>query len=172
MATTTVVYSSNTAITMDLSGLASSSSFFSGRESTEIDNTGSTSKFLDAIVRGSFIVGTTPATTGGLKVFVWGSDTSLTTAALDVLDGADSTETFTATSLGATVMPASFTPVLVATSDIKYHVKSFSVARMLGLQVLPKYWGIFVAHNMTAALKTDAGNTDSFSFVGIKYDIA
>lgn len=170
MATTTVVYSSNTAITIDLSGLASSSSFLAGRESNEIDNT--TNKYLDAIVRGSFIVGTTPATTGGLKVFVWGSDTSLATTALDVLDGADSTETFTATSLGATVMPASFTPVLVATSDIKYHVKSFSVARALGLSVLPKYWGIFVAHNMTAALKTDAGNTNAFSFNGIKYDIA
>lgn len=170
MATTTVVYSSNTAITMDLSGLASSSSFLAGRESNEIDNT--TNKYLDAIVRGSFIVGTTPATTGGLKVFVWGSDTSLTTTALDVLDGADSAETFTATSLGATVMPASFTPVLVATSDTKYQVKSFSVARMLGLPVLPKYWGLFIAHNMTAALKTDAGNTNAFSFNGIKYDIA
>ncbi len=170
MATTTVVYSSNTAITIDLSGLASSSSFLAGRESNEIDNT--TNKYLDAIVRGSFIVGTTPATTGGLKVFVWGSDTSLATTALDVLDGTDSAETFTATSLGATVMPASFTPVLVATSDTKYQVKSFSVARALGLSVLPKYWGIFVAHNMTAALKTDAGNTNAFSFNGIKYDIA
>lgn len=170
MATATVSYSSNTAITINLSALASSTSFLSGRESNEVDNT--TNKYIDAIVDGSFIVGTTPATTGGLKVYVWGADTSLVTTALDVLDGVDSAETFTSTSLGATVFPASFTPVLVATSDTKYIVKPFSVARSMGLPVLPKFWGLFVAHNMTAALKTDSGNTNAFSFKGIKYDIA
>ena len=164
MATTTVVYSSNTAITMDLSGLASSSSFLAGRESNEIDNT--TNKYLDAIVRGSFIVGTTPATTGGLKVFVWGSDTSLTTTALDVLDGADSAETFTATSLGATVMPASFTPVLVATSDTKYQVKSFSVARMLGCQSCLNI-GAFYCSQYDSGFKTDAGNTNAFRLMAL-----
>lgn len=160
-----LTYGSNTTITINLSALASSSSFLAGRESTEIDNT--VNKYVDAIVQGSFIVGTTPATTGGLKVFVWGANDSLATTALDVLDGTDSAEAFTSTSLGATVMPASFTPVLVATSDTKYQVRSFSVANALGLSVLPKYWGLFVAHNMTAALKTDAANTDSFSYYGI-----
>lgn len=160
-----LTYSSNNTITINLSGLASSSSFLSGRESSEIDNT--TNKYIEAIVGGSFIVGTTPATTGGLKVFAWGSDVSLATTPLDVLDGVDSAETFTSTSLGATVKPVSFTPVLVNTSDTKYIVSNFGLAAMLGLPVLPKFWGIFVAHNMTAALKTDAGNTDAFSFYGI-----
>lgn len=160
-----LTYGSNTTITIDLSALASSSSFLSGRESNEIDNTGD--KFVEAIVSGSFIVGTTPATTGGLKVFAWGSDTSLITNPLDVLDGVDSAETFTSTSLGATVAPVSFTPVLVNTSNTKYIVRNFPLAAMLGLPVLPKFWGIFVAHNMTAALKTDSGNTDAFSFYGI-----
>jgi len=170
MATATVTYSSNTTITINLSALASSSSYLSGRESGQVDNT--TNKYIDAIVQGSFIVGTTPATTGGLKVYVWGADTSLATTALDVLDGTDSAETFTATSLGATLFPASFTPVLAATSDTTYRIKPFSVARAMGLPTLPKFWGLYVAHNMTAALKTDAGNTDAFSFNGIKYDIA
>lgn len=160
-----LTYSSNNTITINLSALASSSSFLSGRESDQIDNTGD--KFVDAIVGGSFIVGTTPAITGGLKVFVWGADTSLATTALDVLDGAESAETFTSTSLGATVTPALFVPVLVNTSDTKYIVREFSVAAALGLPVLPKFWGLFVAHNMTSALKTDAGNTDAFSFYGI-----
>jgi len=160
-----LTYSSNNTITINLSALASSSSFLSGRESDQIDNTGD--KFVDAIVGGSFIVGTTPAITGGLKVFVWGADTSLATTALDVLDGVDSAETFTSTSLGATVVPALFVPVVVATSDTKYIVRDFSVAAALGLPVLPKFWGLFVAHNMTAALKTDAGNTNAFSYYGI-----
>lgn len=160
-----LTYSGNNPITIDLSGLASSSSFLSGRESNQIDNTGD--KFAEAIVGGSFIVGTTPAITGGLKIFAWGSDTSLITNPLDVLDGVDSAETFTSTSLGATVKPVSFTPVLVNTSDTKYIVSNFGVATMLGLPVLPKFWGLFVAHNMTAALKTDTGNTDAFSYYGI-----
>lgn len=160
-----LTYSGNNPIGINLSGLASSSSFLSGRESDEIDNT--TNKYVEAIVGGSFIVGTTPAITGGLKIFAWGSDVSLATTPLDVLDGVDSAETFTGTSLGATVAPVSFTPVLVNTSDTKYIVRNFPIAMLLGLPVLPKFWGLFVAHNMTAALKTDAGNTDAFSFYGI-----
>jgi len=160
-----LTYSGNSAITINLSGLASSSSFVAGRESNEINNTAD--KYIDAIVSGLFTVGTTPAITGGLKVFVWGADESLTTAPLDVLDGVDSAETLTSTSLGAAVVPAIFVPVLVNTSDTQYPVRPFSVAAALGLPVLPKYWGLFVAHNMTAALKTDAANTNSFSFYGI-----
>ena len=58
MATATVSYSSNTAITMDLANLASSSTFLAGRESTQIDNT--TNKYMDALVSGQISVGTTP----------------------------------------------------------------------------------------------------------------
>lgn len=170
MATTTVLYSSNTGITIDLSALASSSSFIAGRESNEVDNT--TNKYIDAIVQGKFTVGTTPATTGGLMVYVWGSHTSLATTALDVLDGVDSAETFTTTSLGATVKQAMYTPVLVATSNTEYISKPFSVAAALGLPCLPKYWGLYVSQSTGVALKTDAANTNSFTFNGIKYDIA
>lgn len=169
MAVTTVTYSSNTTITIDLSALASSSSFIAGRESSQIDNT--TNLYIDAIVQGKFTVGTTPATTGGLMVYVWGSHTSLATTALDVLDGTDSAESFTATSLGATVKQAMFTPVLVNTSNTEYVSKPFSVANALGLPCLPKFWGLYISHNMTAALRTDAANTNSFTFNGIKYDI-
>lgn len=170
MATTSINYSSNNTLTIDLSALASSSSFTSGRESNEVDN--STDKYLDAIVQGKFTVGTTPATTGGLMVYVWGSNVSLATTALDVLDGVDSAETFTTTSLGATVYQGIFVPVLVNTSNAEYQCKNFSVAKALGLPSLPKYWGIYVSQNTGVALKTDAANTNSFTWVGIKYDIA
>ena len=55
----TTTYSSNTAITMNLSALAASATFIAGRESTQIDNT--STKYIDALVQGSFTVGTTPA---------------------------------------------------------------------------------------------------------------
>jgi hypothetical protein len=168
MATATFNYSSNTAITMNLSALAASATYIAGRESSQIDNT--SNKYIDALVQGSFTVGTTPATTGGLAVYVWGADTSLATTALGSLDGTDSDESLTTTQLGMLRLGA-FVPVLVNTSDTKYWIPPFSVAARFG-GVMPKFWGLYVAHSTTAALKTDAANTDSFAFVGIKYDIA
>jgi hypothetical protein len=168
MATTTINYSSNTAITMNLSALAASATYIAGRESSQIDNT--TNKYLDAIVQGSFTVGTTPAITGGLAVYVWGADTSLATTALGPLDGTDSDESLTTTQLGMLKFGA-FAPVLVNTSDTKYWIPPFSVAALFG-GIMPKFWGLYVSHSMTAALKTDAANTDSFAFCGIKFDAA
>jgi len=98
MAVTTVTYSANTAITMTLSALANSATYIAGRESNEIDNT--TNKYIDALVQGSFTVGTNPSTTGGLVVYVWGADTSLATTPLGTLDGTDSDESLTTTQLG------------------------------------------------------------------------
>jgi hypothetical protein len=168
MATATISYSSNTTITMNLSALAASATYVAGRESSQIDNT--TNKYMDALVQGSFTVGTTPAITGGLAVYVWGADTSLATTALGTLDGTDSDESLTTTQLGMLKLGA-FVPVLVNTSDTKYWIPSFSVASRFG-GIMPKFWGLYVAHSMTAALKTDAANTDSFAYVGVKYDVA
>lgn len=167
MAVTQITYGANTAITMDLSNLSSST--LVGRESNEVDN--SSAKYVDVLVRGNFTVGTTPGITGGLAVYVWGADAAASATNLDVLDGVDSAETFTTTSLGATVVLGSFTSVLVATSDTKYQVRPFSVASLFG-GVMPKYWGLFVTQNTGSALKTDAANTNSFSYTGITYTTA
>lgn len=167
MTTLTVNYSSNTAITMDLANLGSSATFVAGRESSQIDNT--TNKFVDCLVSGQVSVGTTPTINTNINVYVWGAETSLATTALDVLDGTDSAETLTnigirdALRLGATVnVPAN-------TSDIAYIVLPFSVAQLFG-GVMPKFWGLFVAHNTAVNLRNNAVNTNSFEFVGIKYD--
>lgn len=169
MATSTVNYSSNTSITMDLSALATSATFLAGRESTQVDNT--TNKYVDAIVSGSVSVGTTPTAGTTISVYVYGADTSLATTAIDVLDGTDSAETLTnagilnALRLGASIV------VPAVTSDVQYVVLPFSVAQLFG-GVLPKFWGLFVSHNTGVALRTNVINTNSFEYVGIKYDIA
>lgn len=170
MATQTINYSSNTAITMDLANLASSASFVAGRESTEVDNT--TNKFVDAIVQGSVSVGTTPTGSTTINIFVYASDTSLATTPIDVIDGVDSAETITNTGilysmfrLGAAIN------VLATTSDIAYPVAPFSIAQLFG-GVMPKYWGLFVAHNTGVNLRNTSVNTNSFEYVGIKYDVA
>ena len=159
-----IVYSANTQITMNLSALGASSTFVAGRESSEIVNAS-----VDNLVRGKIIVGTTPTLPCQLNVYVWGADTSLGTTPIDVLDGTDSAETLTNTTvLANALILARAVPILVNTSDLSYDIAPFSVARLFDW-VMPKFWGLFVAHNMTAALKTDAGNTNSFSYNGITY---
>ncbi len=169
MATATVNYSSNTAITMDLANLASSSTFLAGRESSQIDNT--TNKYMDALVSGQISVGTTPTANTQIVVYVWGAETSLGTTALDVLDGTDSAETLTNTGILANLRVGAVLPVLATTSDIAYLVLPFSVAARFG-GVLPKFWGLFVAHNTGVNLRNTGVNTNSLEYVGIKYDVA
>jgi hypothetical protein len=170
MSTQNIAYSANTAITMDLSALGSSSTFVAGRESNEINNT--SNLYDKVIVRGSIIVGTTPTLPCQLNVYLWGADTSLATTAIDVLDGVDSAETLTNTTvLTNALILARAMPILVNTSNTTYYMSPFEVSQFFG-GIMPKFWGLFVAHNHTAALKTDAGNTNSFSFNGITYTIA
>ena len=155
---------------MDLSNLASSSTFLAGRESNQIDNT--STLYLDALVQGRIIVGTTPTVPCQLNIYVWGADTSLATTAIDVLDGTDSAETLTnSTVLTNSLILAQAAVIGVNTSNLTYPIAPFSIAQLFN-GVMPKYWGLFVSHNMTAALKTDAGNTNSFSFNGITNTIA
>jgi hypothetical protein len=169
MATSTVNYSSNTTITMDLSALASSATFVAGRESSQVDNT--TNKYVDVLVSGSVSVGTTPTANTSILVYVYGADTSLATTAIDVLDGADSAETLTNTGILNALRLGAAINVPAATSDVQYFVLPFSVASLFG-GVVPKFWGLFVAHNTAVNLRSNAINTNSFEYVGIKYDIA
>ena len=169
MATSTVNYSSNTAITMDLSALASSATFVAGRESSQVDNT--TNKYVDVLVSGSVSVGTTPTANTSILVYVYGADTSLATTAIDVLDGTDSAETLTNTGILNALRLGAAINVPAATTDVQYFVLPFSVAALFG-GVVPKFWGLYVAQNTGVALRTNAINTNSFEYVGIKYDIA
>lgn len=169
MATATINYSSNTALTIDLANLASSSTFVAGRESTEVDNT--TNKYVDAIVSGKISVGTTPTANTSIIVYVWGADTSLATTALDVLDGTDSAETLTNTGILSNLRFGAAISVIATTSDIAYLVLPFSVASKFG-GVMPKFWGLYVAHNTGVNLRNTGVNTNSLEYVGIKYDVA
>ena len=155
---------------MDLANLATSSTFVAGRESSQIDNT--TNKYLDAMVSGTISVGTTPTANTQIAVYVWAADTSLATTAIDALDGTDSAETLTNTGVLASLKRLAVINVLAATSDIAYPVLPSSVCAALGLLFLPKFWGLYVAHNTGANLRNTAVNTNSLEFVGLKADTA
>lgn len=169
MATATVNYSSNTAITMDLAALASSTSFLGGRESSQIDNT--TNKYVDCLVSGFISVGTTPTADRQIVVYVWGADTSLATTPIDTLDGTDSAETLSNAGILASLRWGATISVSATTSDLAYPILPFSVASRFG-GVMPKFWGLFVAQNTGVALRNTAVNTNSMEFVGITYSIA
>jgi hypothetical protein len=168
MATTTVNYSSNTVITMDLASLPTSSTFVAGRESDQIDNT--SNKYIDCLVSGTVSVGTTPTANTTIAIYVYGADTSLATTPLDALDGTNGAETLTNTGILNALRLGASIAVPAATSDVQYIVLPFSVATLFG-GVMPKYWGLFVSHNTAVNLRA-TNNTDQFEFVGIKYDAA
>ena len=170
MATANVNYSANTAITIDLSSLATSSTFLGGYESTEIDNT--TTKYMDALVNVKGIVGhasTAPTIGQMIVVYVWGSEASLATTAIDVLDGTASTETLSNAHVLNALKFAGAATVTVATAALTYYIQPFSIAALFG-GVMPKFWGLYVAHNHTGAL--GASNNSLVEFTGIKFDVA
>ena len=170
MATVTTSYSANTAITFDISSLGTSSTFVAGRESSEIDNT--TNKYVDCLVTVDGITGhasTAPTVGQMIQLYVWGSDTSLATTAIDVLDGTDSAETLSHVSVLNSLRFVAAPTVTVATAGLLYYIQPFSVAQRFG-GVMPKFWGLFLAQNHTGSLA--AAQSGLFSYNGIKYDVA
>jgi hypothetical protein len=169
MATVTQTFSSNTAITFDVSSLGTSSTFVAGRESTEIDNT--SNLYVDALVTCDGVTGhasTAPTVGQYIGLWVWGADTSLGTTAIDVLDGTDSAETLGHVSVLNSLKLAGTATVTVATANLKYYFMPFSVAQLFG-GVMPKFWGLYLAHNHTGALA--ASQPGIWSYNGIKFDV-
>ena len=169
MATSTINYGTDTAITFDVSSLGTSSTFLAGRESTQIDNT--TNKFIDAIVTCDGILGhasTAPTIGQQIQLYVWGSDVSLATTAIDTLDGTDSAETLSHDSVRQSLRLVAAPTVTVATAGLKYYILPFSVASYF--DQMPKFWGLFLAHNHTGALA--ATQSGIWSYYGIKFDSA
>lgn len=167
MTTTNIAYSANTAITFDISSLGTSSTFVAGRESTEVDNT--SNKYVDALVNVDGITGhasTAPTVGQVIRLYLWGADTSLATTAIDVLDGTDSAETLAHVSVLNSLKLVASPEVTVATAGLVYYIQPFSVASFFG-GVMPKFWGLYLAHNHTGALA--ASQSGLFSYNGITY---
>lgn len=169
MATVNVSYATAASITIDLANLASSGTFVSGRESNQIDNT--SNKYMDCLVRGEISVGTTPTANTAIAVYVWGSNVSLATTPIDTLDGVDSAETLTNTGILNALRWGASVAVPAATSDVAYEILPFSVASRFG-GVMPRFWGLYVAHSTGVNLRNNAVNTNGLEYVGITYTVA
>lgn len=166
---TTIVtnYDTKKTIVMGVASLATSATFLAGRESTQVDNT--SDRYLDVLIQGKVTVGTTPTIDTQVKIFLFGSDVSLVTTNLDVLDGVDSAETITSTGILNSLLANAVTiDVDSTTSDRTYNFKPFTIKDFFS--EVPKFWGLFTAHNTGVNLNSTAGNHE-FTYTGINQDI-
>lgn len=169
MAVSVLTYGTRTAITIDPSSLAASSTFVAGVESAEQSN--ASDLYLDVLVEGRVTGHASTAPTVGqqIQVYVWGSNVSLGTTAIDTLDGTSSAETLGHVAVAQSLRLAAAPTVTVATAGLIYYVLPFSVAALFG-GVMPIFWGLFVAHNHTGALA--ASQSNQFFKTGVKVTTA
>lgn len=157
-----IAYAADAAFTLDLSALASSATYVAGRESTSVDNT--SNKYLDYKISGSFISGTTP-TAGGEARLYYVQPIEDTPSWPDVFDGTDSAETVTNTAILDRLL-LGWSGGYSTSSNITYPIVSaLTLAQAFG--IVPHHFLVFFSHAMTAALKTDAANTNSIFYKGI-----
>lgn len=161
MSTLKPLYGSPATITISPASLATSSSRVAGRESTAVDN--SSNRYADALVSGKVTTGTSP-TGGQIDVWVYGQHDDTPTY-MDVLDGTDSAETFNDENSRNSAMKLAAVVVPDTTSDQTYWIAPFSVAALFG-GVLPKRWGLFIAHSTGVNLNATAGNHE-FKYTGV-----
>lgn len=165
-ANVTTVYVNDVALTLDLSALASSSTFVAGRESTKVTNS---SSYLDCGISGTYISGTTPTTPAESRLY-YVRPTEDTPTWPDVFDGTDSAETVTNTNILDSLV-LGWSGTVSATSNVTYPiVNALTLAQAFGY--CPKDFVVFFSHAHTAALKTDAGNTNSLYYQFIQAAIA
>lgn len=150
---------SSTDLTISLASLASGSQgvYTSGQESTAVDNT--TNLDLDHLLSGMITLGTSPTANRAVNIYVYAniSSSSGTPTYPDVLDGTDSAETFTSANVLNAAVKFAATITSDSTSNRAYYFGPISVASLFG-GVLPKFWGVYVAHDTAVALNSTAGN--------------
>mgnify|MGYP000928698959 FL=1 len=149
---------SSVALTISLASLASGSSgvFTAGQESTAVDNTSNLD--VDHLLSGVIRAGTSPTSSRYINVYVYAniSSSSGTPTYPDVLDGTDSAETFTSANVMNGIVKLAASLIIDSTSNRDYFFGPVSIASLFG-GVLPKFWGVFVAHDTAVALNATGG---------------
>lgn len=143
-----------TALTITLTGLATSSTLVAGRESTAVDNT--TNVDEDHLVSGKITVGTSP--TGG-RIEVWAYapiSVASGTPTYGKVTGSDAAVTFDSRNQVLSAMRALWSTGVDTTSDRTYFMPPTSVRAAFG--EVPSDWGIVVIHSSGVNLNATASN--------------
>lgn len=138
--------------TITLGGLATSSTWVAGRESTAVTKDATA---VDYIIGGKIQVGTTPTATTQIQVWAYGTHDGSTYP--DVIDGTDSAETMT--SVGIRNGSLALLAVLecdATTSNRDYFMRPTSLRQAFGF--VPATFGLWVTHNTGVNLNATDGN--------------
>lgn len=143
-----------TALTITLTGLATSSTLVAGRESTAVDNT--TNVDEDHLVSGKITVGTSP--TGG-RIEVWAYapiSVASGTPTYGKVTGSDAAVTFDSRNQVVSALRLLWSTASDTTSDRTYFMPPSSVRAAFG--EVPSDWGIVVIHSTGVNLNATATN--------------
>lgn len=155
MTTNNIAYAAESAMTITLAGLATSSTFVFGREGTAISNT--SAKALDYLLSGRVTVGTTPTIGTQIRIYCLSTIGTLDVWP-DVFDGTNSDETLTSVGVGQGFLKrAAILNVDSNNSDRAYDFGKLSVAQLFG-GVCPHTFTVFVTHNTGVNLNATGGN--------------
>lgn len=149
-----VSYAASAAYTITLTGLATSSTLITGRESSSVSN--ASNKYLDELVAGLITTSTSPTDAKSIEVHAIGAlnDTPLWP---DVFDGTDSGETITAAGVKYPICRSIALIQTNNTSDVTYPFGPMGIRQQFG-DALPVAHVIFVTHNTGVNLHATAAN--------------
>jgi hypothetical protein len=161
MTTASPLYGTTTAMTITLTGLATSA-VDAGRQSTVAAN--GTDDAIDALVGGKITTGTSPTASRQIEVWLFGSyDDTEYTGGAGAADAAFTPDTKSLLKL-LCIIPT------VNTSDKAYRFGPYSVAQAFG-GVMPENWGVYVTHNTGVNLNATASNQE-VHYTTVKYESA
>lgn len=163
MTTASPLYGTPTAMTITLTGLATSATLVAGRESTALDQK-DTLDSIDTLVGGKITTGTTPTAARQIEVWAYGSYDDVEFSGAATGSDAALTPTEKTTMRMLTVIPTS------NVSDTTYKFGPFSIAQAFG-GTMPVQFGIWVTHNTGVNLNATATNHE-IVYTSVKYESA
>lgn len=154
MSSVKTAYASSSNLTITLASLGTSSTWLSGQESTQVDNT--TNLYYDYKLSGKITVGTTPTINTEIRVYVVGLMDDSTYP--DVFDGTDSAESVTSAGVGSAFLKLGAVILVDATTSNRTYAFEVGSVRAVFGGVLPKKFVVFVAHNTGVSLNSTGSN--------------
>lgn len=160
---------SSVALAISLASLATGSSgvYTTGRQSDAVDNTSNND--VDQLLSGKIRVGSSPTSARFIVVYAWAniSSSSGTPTYPDTLTGSDASRIFTSANVMAGIIKQVAMLTIDSTSSRDYFFGPVSIATLFG-GVLPKFWGIYVAHDTAVNLDSTGGN-HVFSYERVQF---
>lgn len=166
MSNVNIAYGPTGLFVITLTGLPTNSigSVLTGQTSVAISNSGVGTLYLDYLVGGKVTAGTTPTTARQIEIHAYGAIDDTPTYP-DTILGTDANKVITSDGIKSTILKPLSIISTDDTSSREYWFGPVSVASAFG-GILPKNWGIFVAHN-TAVNLNITGTNHSISYTPV-----